>query len=734
MMNQIVVKLAFENVGTPIRNREEIMKSLKRRKSMQLCYFLLLILLSSALGLTGCGGSGGGGGGGGGGTTGITAENGTLTTDEDTPATGTLSATSADGNALTFRVDTDAAMGTVTITDAATGAYSYTPDANANGSDSFTFIASDGTEDSNTATVDITIVSVNDLPVVEAGDPQTASEFEFVTLLGSVTDVEDGANSSISWTQTGGSTAVLEDADTVSPGFYAPAIGAASEEITFQMSVTDNDGATVADDVVVTVTNTANLDGVVADIPDVVDLEAEGTTDWVHWGLTAADDINRKAGVTNVLGSYTPTDNAPHARRIGGTSQSNEDSRLAVSWTNGDPTPTATVERTGLFFPFPHPIPVGQGFSLSVPADLTTQTLNLYVGVFRGNAKLTATLTGATPIEFDISNEEDTAIVRKVILNFGAETAGDTLNITFAVQDSPQTSNISLHAATLSAAKVAQPVITPPNGLFAGTKAIDITTSTPNATIRYTTDGSEPNAGSQVFTTGDLTLSANTVLRAKAFAGGFAESDGTLGNFTIVDAGNSIKEVSIKKAPDIVNLETEGTLSWAHWGLGAVDDFNRKSGGTDELDDFTEIGTVTAQHIGTHAPFDFEAANFAASWTNGIPDPSANAERTGLFFPFDAGIADAPGIQVVVDTSDTTERILRFYIGSHNGNGKLTTSLNGSADVETIVENPHATPIVKVVEIRYAPSDPADDLTLRYTVENNAGASSITLHAATLSN
>ena len=41
----------------------------------------------------------------------------------------------------------------------------YTPDANFYGEDSFTFIANDGTIDSNLAVVTITVTSVNDAPV-----------------------------------------------------------------------------------------------------------------------------------------------------------------------------------------------------------------------------------------------------------------------------------------------------------------------------------------------------------------------------------------------------------------------------------------------------------------------------------------------------------------------------------------------------------------------------------------
>ena len=48
------------------------------------------------------------------------------------------------------------------------GSFSYTPNANFNGSDSFTYKANDGSLDSNTATVTITVNPVNDAPVVSA--------------------------------------------------------------------------------------------------------------------------------------------------------------------------------------------------------------------------------------------------------------------------------------------------------------------------------------------------------------------------------------------------------------------------------------------------------------------------------------------------------------------------------------------------------------------------------------
>ena len=55
----------------------------------------------------------------------------------------------------------------------ADGSFTYTPAANYNGPDSFTYKANDGTADSNTATVTITVNAVNDAPVATADSYST---------------------------------------------------------------------------------------------------------------------------------------------------------------------------------------------------------------------------------------------------------------------------------------------------------------------------------------------------------------------------------------------------------------------------------------------------------------------------------------------------------------------------------------------------------------------------------
>src|SRR5207244_7161097 len=82
-----------------------------------------------------------------------------VTTAEDTAKPITLTATDADGDTLTYAIVTAPAHGTLS---GVAPAVTYTPAANYNGPDSFTFKANDGTLDSNAATVTLAVTPVND--------------------------------------------------------------------------------------------------------------------------------------------------------------------------------------------------------------------------------------------------------------------------------------------------------------------------------------------------------------------------------------------------------------------------------------------------------------------------------------------------------------------------------------------------------------------------------------------
>ncbi len=106
------------------------------------------------------------------------AVNNNYSTNEDTPlnvaAAGVLANDSdVDGNPLSAVLVSGPANGTLTLN--ADGSFSYTPAANFNGTDSFTYRAHDGAANSNVATVTITVNAVNDAPVA-ASDSYSTSE------------------------------------------------------------------------------------------------------------------------------------------------------------------------------------------------------------------------------------------------------------------------------------------------------------------------------------------------------------------------------------------------------------------------------------------------------------------------------------------------------------------------------------------------------------------------------
>ena len=145
-------------------------------------------------------------------------------TNEDTPLSDSVSCTDADGNTLTYSVVSTTTHGTLSL-NASTGAFTYTPNSNYFGPDSFTFRANDGTVNSNTATYSITVNSINDAPVAN-DDSYTQNEDSTLVVppnlgvLANDSDVDNGTPTAVLVDDVGhGSLSLASDG-----GFaYAPA-------------------------------------------------------------------------------------------------------------------------------------------------------------------------------------------------------------------------------------------------------------------------------------------------------------------------------------------------------------------------------------------------------------------------------------------------------------------------------------------------------------------------------
>jgi hypothetical protein len=163
------------------------------------------------------------------------AQNGALSTVEDTSATGTLVATDPGGLPLTYSIVSSGSKGTATITNAATGQYTYAPAANAYGSDSFTFRASNGTYLSNTATVSVIISAVNDPPVAGNSAISVAAGASVSGVL-SVTEVDGDALAFSIMTNGSKGTATIVNASTGTFSYSANAGASGTDTFTFRVN------------------------------------------------------------------------------------------------------------------------------------------------------------------------------------------------------------------------------------------------------------------------------------------------------------------------------------------------------------------------------------------------------------------------------------------------------------------------------------------------------------------
>jgi hypothetical protein len=192
-------------------------------------------------------------------------------TPEDTPlevaAPGFLkNDTDPNGDSLTALLDSTTKNGKLTFH--ADGSFTYLPNHLFNGTDAFTYRASDGTNNSNVATVTITVATVNNPPVASAGPDQTVYPSKKKVILdGSSSADPEHAIVSYKWTQTRGPRVTLEHAGSARARFRIPDLGSRDTSLTFRLTVTDRGGLTSDSDCMVNISH-SNLPPIADAGPD----------------------------------------------------------------------------------------------------------------------------------------------------------------------------------------------------------------------------------------------------------------------------------------------------------------------------------------------------------------------------------------------------------------------------------------------------------------------------------
>ena len=505
--------------------------------------------------------------------------------------------------------------------------------------------------------------------------------------------------------------------------------------VTFAAS--DDGGAGLVTEKTITVTVNAagggalNGSGVTA--PSTVNLTSEGTADWSHWGLSSASSFNHKAGVTSQIGNITPLGAAPG--RFGG----NPSFWTTHSWTDGTPTSSQTGFPGGIFF-----LGVGNGYEISVPADTTVRTLRLYAGGFKSSSRVEASLSdGSAPAYSTVLSNSSGVIEQVITLTFSAASAGQTLTVRHTLEDdNGGTGNIGLQAATLQQASGGNQ---PPTFNALGNQSV-----TEGNTLAFTVTASDPDGpaplvlgisasspalpaaasfvdngngtGSFSWTPGSADVDVYSVTFAASDDGGAGLVTEKTITVTVNAAGGGALNGSGVTAPSTVNLTSEGTADWSHWGLSSASSFNHKAGVTSQIGNITPLGAAPGRFGGNPS---FWTTH---SWTDGTPTSSQTGFPGGIFF---LGVGNGYEISV---PADTTVRTLRLYAGGFKSSSRVEASLSdGSAPAYSTVLSNSSGVIEQVITLTFSAASAGQTLTVRHTLEDdNGGTGNIGLQAATL--
>jgi hypothetical protein len=445
----------------------------------------------------------------------------------------------------------------------------------------------------------------------------------------------------------------------------------------------------------------------------VVNLTTEGEIDWVHWGLYTETSLDRKAGVVPQISDYTLVDSPAgfaFAYWFG-------DHASGYTWTDGSPTPGVTNTTTGVWA-YGTPL-IGSGFQVSAPADTNTRTLRLHVGAYGCRGQFAAYLSDSSSPGYTNSSlvNMNNGPGGVYTLNYRAASAGQQLIARWILQTPMRPDgNVTLQAATLTASNYNNP------------PAVALTAPVNNGTF---------TAGSDITLSASSIDSDGTVARVEFFANGtklgeddsspfsYSWSNVAPGNYALTaratdaqDATNESAPVEIFVSgpggsivgslavptllPSAVNLTTEGSRDWVHWGLATNALLNRKTEVVPQISDLVKIGT-NALEI-------YDDNYTAFSWTDGTPTAAAGDVRRGVYV---TGITNGFSLTL---PADTTTRTAKIYVGLYGAQGNFQAWLSdysGEAYANTSLSNFFGN-AYGVYTLTYAAASSGQTLHIRY--------------------
>lgn len=191
---------------------------------------------------------------------------------------------------------------------------------------------------------------------------------------------------------------------------------------------------------------------------------------------------------------------------------------------------------------------VGQVYLLVLQLTFgTTDTVSLYVN---------PTSLGGTPPTPDLTVNSGRDIFFRFVTFHPHHDANNGSMDDLRIGDS--------YAAVTPPAQAGAPSFSPAPGTYTGTQSITISSATSGASIRYTTNGTDPSDTVGTLYSGAINISTNTTLKAIAYKTGAASSTITSGSYTITQP----LEITTTTLPNATQGSTYSTTVQATGGSG----------------------------------------------------------------------------------------------------------------------------------------------------------------------
>jgi hypothetical protein len=310
-----------------------------------------------------------------------------------------------------------------------------------------------------------------------------------------------------------------------------------------------------------------------------------------------------------------------------------------------------------------HPQPAGASWpGPAVPLPCTVAALNGFAGAttFTLSGLPAGVTSGFNPAS--VTGSGSTTLT----LNSTAATAAGSYPITITA-----TSGSLVHTSPITLIITAAPDFTLnatplSRSVLAGSSAgYSLTLTGQNGfagTIGFAT-GVLPSGVTAVFSpstltgggTSTLTLSTTAAVVAGSYPVTITAFSGTLSHTTTVTlvvttstTGGTLSGFVLTPAAT-VQLTTEGTEDWAHWGLNTGTEYNHKAVLTPQISNFTLVGTGTATRYANNAT--------GYTWTDGKSIPSAVNRHNR-----DLHSGTGKGFKLIVP-ADPVVRTFKVYVG-----------------------------------------------------------------------